>query len=364
MFQARISRRMVGAMATAAIALTSFTGCNSIFEESDCVESYNLITLTYDYNMKRADAFVHEVDEVSLLAFDSKTGLLVSRIDRKQSDLIDGNTVELTVAPGEYDILVWAGDPERSFEIADGEIGRSTLADFHARLKAAGVAKDGGVDVDEDLGPLFHGLKHVSLPYASPSRPNKFTMGLTKDTNVVRVVLQNINGEYVNHEDFTFTITDHNSWLNADNTLRDATTAVGYHPWHLTSGAVDVNTNPIDPSTGRVADFGEWFATSTASSRAVLGASLAEFTVNRLFMENNPRLHVTDRNGKTILNVSLRDYALLVKGFYHEDMSDQEYLDRQDEYNMTFFLDDGNRWISAVIIINDWRIVRYEGSLE
>lgn len=38
-------------------------------------------------------------------------------------------------------------------------------------------------------------------------------------------------------------------------------------------------------------------------------------------------------------------------------MSDQEYLDRQDEYNMTFFLDEHNQWINSVILINSWRVV-------
>lgn len=38
-------------------------------------------------------------------------------------------------------------------------------------------------------------------------------------------------------------------------------------------------------------------------------------------------------------------------------MSDQEYLDRQDEYNMTFFLDEQNQWINSVILINSWRVV-------
>jgi hypothetical protein len=32
-------------------------------------------------------------------------------------------------------------------------------------------------------------------------------------------------------------------------------------------------------------------------------------------------------------------------------MSDQEYLDRQDEYSMTFFLDEGE-WVSSYILIN------------
>jgi hypothetical protein len=37
-------------------------------------------------------------------------------------------------------------------------------------------------------------------------------------------------------------------------------------------------------------------------------------------------------------------------------MSNQEYLDRQDEYTMTFFLDEGE-WVSSVIYINSWRVV-------
>ena len=40
------------------------------------------------------------------------------------------------------------------------------------------------------------------------------------------------------------------------------------------------------------------------------------------------------------------------------DMTQQEYLDRQDEYNMTFFLDENMKWINTSIIINDW-VVRF-----
>jgi hypothetical protein len=38
-------------------------------------------------------------------------------------------------------------------------------------------------------------------------------------------------------------------------------------------------------------------------------------------------------------------------------MDDQEYLDRQDEYNMTFFLDDDMQWVSSHILINSWKVV-------
>jgi hypothetical protein len=38
-------------------------------------------------------------------------------------------------------------------------------------------------------------------------------------------------------------------------------------------------------------------------------------------------------------------------------MPNQEYLDRQDEYTMTFFLDEDGDWLSASIIVNSWRVV-------
>ena len=60
---------------------------------------------------------------------------------------------------------------------------------------------------------------------------------------------------------------------------------------------------------------------------------------------------------KRVLSIPIADYALLVKGHYNREMSNQEYLDRQDEYNMTFFLDEGGNWLSASIVINSWRVV-------
>ena len=57
-----------------------------------------------------------------------------------------------------------------------------------------------------------------------------------------------------------------------------------------------------------------------------------------------------------MFRIPVADYALLVKGHYRENMSDQEYLDRQDEYTMTFFLDEGE-WVSSFIYINSWRVV-------
>ena len=80
-------------------------------------------------------------------------------------------------------------------------------------------------------------------------------------------------------------------------------------------------------------------------------------TVGRLVLENNPILTITNDKGEKVLSIPLIDYALLVKGHYNRDMDNQEYLDRQDEFNMTFFLDEDDTWVDSYIIINSWKVV-------
>jgi hypothetical protein len=74
-------------------------------------------------------------------------------------------------------------------------------------------------------------------------------------------------------------------------------------------------------------------------------------------LENNPILTITNDKGEKVLSIPLIDYALLVKGHYNRNMDNQEYLDRQDEYNMTFFLDENDHWVDSFIYINSWKVV-------
>jgi hypothetical protein len=111
-----------------------------------------------------------------------------------------------------------------------------------------------------------------------------------------------------------------------------------YRPWDITTGQVDVDAD--------------------ISTRAnMVTVSVAELTTARLMTDHHPMLVVSRKeDGERVLSVPIVDYALLVKGNYNRAMDDQEYLDRQDEYNMTFFVHDG-KWVSSQIIINSWRVV-------
>ena len=116
-----------------------------------------------------------------------------------------------------------------------------------------------------------------------------------------------------------------------------------YMPWSVSTGTADV-----------APDYG----TSSVTRADQVSVAVAEFTINRMIDGQSPILTIYNlEEGKPVLSIPVADYALLVKGNYNRDMSNQEYLDRQDEYNMTFFLDEDGNWLSASIIVNSWRVV-------
>ena len=89
-----------------------------------------------------------------------------------------------------------------------------------------------------------------------------------------------------------------------------------------------------------------------------VSAVVAEITTNRLVKGHDMRLHIVNKkDGKEIVNIPAIDYCLLVKGNYNKKMSDQEYLDREDHYDLVFFIDNQHNWLAASIYINSWRVV-------
>ena len=115
-----------------------------------------------------------------------------------------------------------------------------------------------------------------------------------------------------------------------------------YEPWSVTTGTADV-----------APDYG-----TNATRANQVSVAIAEFTINRMIDGQSPILTIYNlEENEPVLSIPVADYALLVKGYYNSNMSNQEYLDRQDEYNMTFFLDEDGDWLSASIIVNSWRVV-------
>lgn len=335
-----MKRHRIGFLSTFALLLL-LASCNSIIydEEGDCTVT-NKLQFVYDKNMKFADAFKHEVTSVSLYAFDKTTGKLAWQTTDKGDALAqDGYAITLPLSAGDYDLVAWCGldneTSEESFTVKQMTVGTSTCADLSCSLNRK-HDNDGKAYTDSYLYPLFHGQLSLSLPNRDDGGEYTYKMPLTKDTNHLRIILQHLSGKDVDVSKFSFTLEDENGLLDYNNEPMDDE-AIAYHEWNKESGAAGVETN--------------------GNAQTSIKVAIADLTVSRLMVDHKVYLTIRNADNKVVLKIPFIDYALLVKGKYNEDIDDQDYLDRQDEYSMTFFLDEKDDWNDAFIYINSWRVV-------
>ena len=322
-------------ISTMASALTG--GC--IREDfAECKNSYDL-RLVFDRNMLYTDAFASQVRSVDVKVFDSSTGREVYSYADSGAALESADyRVALPIPPGTYDILCWAG-------MAEGDsFGYALSATDMLQQHSVTLNTENGVS-GRRLNNLYHGLTRgvtfVSGNSLGHDQAQTTTVYLTKNTNRVCVMLHNLDGTELDESGFTFSITSGNALMNFDNTL-DPVGRVTYRPWHVTPIMLETETKSETKTETK--------------SEPVQSALAAEISMARLVPDGNSRLDVyRTADGERIISVPLERNLLLYKGEYHSMMSDAEYLDRQDDYTITFILDRNNNWDrAAMIYINNW----------
>lgn len=322
----------------------SFSSCSTIYEDnSDCYHCFR-VRFKYDMNMKFADAFANTVSYVTLYVYDAETGELVHKQAEGGEALTqEGYTMTLTgLEPGTYDLLAWCGDGlhDGNFSVPSQDYGEMVEANICT------MGREEGGKITSDVGQLYHGFQRVT--FEDNYYPQTQTLALTKNTNTVRVVLQHLSGVDVEPDYFRFEIKDENGVMAHDNSLVEDE-ILTYSPWSVTAGSAGIDADIYQ-----------------MKSQTSVSVALAEFTVGRLMEDENPVLSIYNvlEGDKKVLSIPLKDYALLVKGYYNKNMSDQEYLDRQDEYNLTFFLDEHGNWLTSQVIINSWHLVFQNSELK
>ena len=320
----------------------SLASCNVLTEEDQDCALY--VRFKYDMNMNFADAFQNAVNSVTLYAFKDRV-LAYQRTEEGELLKQNGYRMRIDEIPyrekHKYDYITWAGEPDNeSFTIPVLTVGKSTKEDLFCQLNRAG----NGV-VSTDLEDLFHGMTNGQdySRSASSAAGDEVVIPLTKNTNNIRIVLQHLSGKPVDVNKLNFTITDKNGLMNYDNMLLGED-VITYKAWHKAQGSAGIG----EQQEGVITE---------------VNLALADLTVARLMADEEPILVVTNDEEEMVIHIPLVDYALLYKRLRYEDMPDQEFLDRQDEYNMTFFLDENYRWINQFIYINSWKVVLQESEL-
>lgn len=329
-------------------ASASFCSCKDwIYDDLDpCTVTYK-IKFRYDHNMKYADAFPAEVRSVNVWAFDEE-GNLAWQSEAAGDPLSDPDfSITADLAPGTYDFIVWGGlAPASPFKVENASR-PARKEDLGCELRLS----DGpsGKYMNHELPDgLYHGrLDDVRLEVRDTEHVvQTVTIPLKKNTNEVQVILQHIDGSPIGRTDFSVSISAENSSLAWDNEVLPSDAFI-YTPWSTVHGSADMD----NPSVRAEA--------STRDTQTSVTTLLNEMAMNRMIAGKEQILTVTrNTDGRQVIRIPLIQYLLLVKGNYHRDISDQEYLDRQDEYSVFFFLDHDNNWYMAGgIYINGWAVV-------
>ncbi len=353
-----------------------------IFDDDvDCSAKYE-VRFVYDHNMKYADAFSHEVSWVTLYLVDTNGNVVwqkteegeklasedytmdldveagdhgVLRANEKDTYAADGYNIDVSdgeygvlntkhsgghtmdVGAGKYGLLVWCGTKDKgAFSIPESAVCRELTCTLNRKYDDEGKAY-----VDTDIDRLFHGYVE-GQEFPNTAGTHYYSVPLIKDTNMFRIVLQHISGDAVDKDKFSFEITDNNGKMDWNNSVMDDE-QITYRAWRVVHGEAGIITD------------------GTVSMN---GALAAELTTTRLIKGHDTRLNIiNNETGAYVLSIPLIDYALMVKGYYNESMDDQEYLDRQDEYNIVFFLDNSDRWLQSYVYVNSWKVVLQETGL-
>lgn len=337
----RRSLRLTAAL-FAAMAVTLASCDSAIYDdEGDCSVRYH-VGFRYKKNVLDVDAFASQVKSVSLFVFDRNGSLVTSKTESGEALAREGYTMQIDVAPGRYDLVAWCGLSEGdAFSLVGTN--PSCKEDLACRLAREKDAE--GACCRKPLNALFHGYaENVEFP-DTYGDPVVGVVDLTKNTNTVRVILQHYNGKELDKDDFAFTITDANGLMNYDNRLLDDET-ITYRECKKQSGEVSL------PKESR-----------TVTS---ISSVIAEIDLARLVKEGHaPELAVTCKDKtEPLLRLPLIDLLLYAKGDVPYAKDDQDYLDRQDNYNLIFFIDDDNGWYTnSGIWINSWHVMRQNSDL-
>ena len=321
----RFSRKGMAAIAIAA-AFTPFFSCDRLHENlPECPQGAR-IRFVYDYNMEFANAFPSQVDCLTVLFYDQAGNYVTTRTNMT-SDLADENwRMEVDLDPGSYNIIAYGGmecqDASFSFTSNPAAVAMTSL---QVKLDSDCLTSPEGTDLHD----LFYGKADVTVE-KTDTEYREVTVYMMKDTNNLRILLQQVDGSPIDEADFDFKIVDDNTLMAWNNDVIP-TLDVDYLPW------ARGNASPGDLVNGEEAT-----------------VCYAEFSFARLVTSNSPRLMITRRSdGFKVVDIPLINYLLLLKSERYAKMGSQEFLDRESRWKMLFFLQEG-RWLDTVIEINDW----------
>ena len=373
---------LAGALMIAALGMTSCED-NIIFEEDeDCHSGINL-QFVYDYHMEKdANAFTANVDCVTVYVFDTDENYLGKYFMETSNILQDENyRMHLPLEEGDYHLVVYGGtsceDSKFNFEPAWQSRAQGKQSDIKVTLPldADGTSHTQLHDLAERTGGLFYGTLDVTITEHDWREVHKMRtekVYLMKDTNNIQVILQELSyPRHVDYNDFDYKIIDDNFVLDGYNALIPTATE-NFEPYYTPYGAENRLMGYTEPGVNN----GD---PASIDPDDTVQVACVEFSTSRLFADHmdTARLVVSSRtefekdgSPKVVIDMPLIKYLMATKGFGQNwikvdpvltarhpgaDNLDQQYLDRQSNWTLFFFLQK-NVWVNARVVVNNWTV--------
>ena len=332
------------------VALGSMlSSCNDLMHDDlpPCDTGVDL-QFKYDYNVQRADMFNDHVGGVCVFVFDEQ-GNLVARQDaanegKSQPLKAPNYAMRIDLQPGKYRFATFAfqkkyedalAQPGAKFQIALPQQGDNITA-LHARLDR----EQGKVNnQSQPLDTLWQGLSN-ELVEVKDLQVTRHTIGLVRDTKQLTISLhQTDEPANIHADDFSYQITNANGDISYDNSLLpdEELTYTPYYTW----------TTEFKDTEGNVKE--------RTAHAALMFSRLIWHPVAE--NDKNAILTITNKTtGEEVARIDLADCLAQGRGaFEARHYSAQEFLDREYDYKLDFFLL-GNKWRYATLSISilDW----------
>ncbi len=302
----------------------------------------------YDYNVQRADMFKDHVGGLCVFVYDEQ-GNFIARHDAyndaTSQPLKDPNyAMRINLEPGKYRFVTFAfqkkyedalAQPGAKFQIALPQQG-DNITSLHARLDR----EQGKVNnQSQPLDTLWQGLSN-ELVEVKDLQVTRHTIGLVRDTKQLTISLhQTDEPANINADDFSYQITNANGDISYDNSLLpdEELTYTPYYTW----------TTEFKDTEGNVKE--------RTAHAALMFSRLIWHPVAE--NDKNAILTITNKTtGEKVARINLADFLAQGRGaFEARHYSEQEFLDREYDYKLDFFLQ-GNQWkyVQLSISILDW----------
>lgn len=321
-------------VAVASIATMTLSSCGVVFDDLEPCRGGAEMRFVYDYNLESANAFASQVDCLTLHIYDAN-GSYVTTVTETSSVLADESwRMTIDLDPGNYHAIAYGGIACEN----------ASFAHQNQPQKGSSYNSISMGLLPEKVGKRLHDHFHGAVDFTISDNALDYTpvtMRMTKTTNHLRIILQQIDGAPVDGNDFEFSIIDNNAVLDHNN-IPVAEDYTIYPAWQR--GQLSTASANNAPARGEEAD-----------AEPVL-VGFGDLSTSRLYLGNNPKLVIYSKeHQQNIVELPLNSY-LVMSNDGIEGWSSQEYLDRCSRWSLTFFLDRNNFWATTRIIVNGWSV--------